>query len=109
MFRKIKEAWRNSPEVTIFNPFRISEDPRPIPFELTMQGKTYKGFILRADPQKEPRELNKRGNSHSITVPPSFVSCLKKLHRPYLIQIQDQLGLIVLPSTEKGETLWRQD
>ena len=109
MFEKLKKAWKNQPEVTLFKPFRIAEEPQPIPFEFNMHGKTFKGFILRQDPAKEPRELNKRGNSHSITVPPSFVKHLKTRHRPYLIQIENQIGLMVLPALENGETIWHQD
>lgn len=88
VFHKLRKT---QVEIHIFKPFKIPEDPAPIPFTLTIGSTTFEGWILRQD---EARVLSKRGSSKELTVPAKWVSVLPVALKPYLIQIDEGLGLL---------------
>lgn len=84
---------RSNPEIVVLKPFNIEEDPAPIPFELKIQNKIIKGFILRQD--ERFRKLGFRGNSNSLTLPSGWQKNLGQLQKAHLVQIQNHPALAV--------------
>jgi len=101
---KLKSKWndpRSNPEIIVLKPFTIDEQPEPIPFELKIQNKTVKGFILRQDDRF--RKLGFRGNSNSLTLPSGWQKNLGQLQKAHLVQIQNQKELAVWFFPEQKE------
>lgn len=96
LFSKLKTKYndpRSNPEIVVLKPFIIQEQPEPIPFELKIQNKIIKGFILRQDDRF--RKLGFRGNSNSLTLPSGWQKNLGQLQKAHLVQIQNQNDLAV--------------
>lgn len=85
---KLKKWYSRQPEVTIFKPFRVPDEPAPVAFEWKMKDRTVKGFILRKD--QTARVLSQRGNSVQITIPKVFVRYLKSKLKEKKFKLEQQ-------------------
>jgi hypothetical protein len=95
IYERLKKAYKKSPEVIVFQPVRIRDDPEPIAFETLVQNAKLKGFILRHD---EPsRVIGKRGNSFEISIPAKWVKSLNPSLKPFLIQIHKTICIAFVP------------
>ena len=92
----IKKAYHDpakNPDIVLLKPLQITDQPSPIPFELTVLDQHVKGFILRQD--DTPRKLGHRGNSNNLTVPPGWEKHLCQWQKAVLVQIQNQTELAI--------------
>jgi len=104
LFNKLKTKYndpRSNPEIVVLKPFSIEEQLEPIPFELKIQTRIIKGFILRQDDRF--RKIGFRGNSNSLTLPSGWQKNLGQLQKAHLVQIQNQKELAVWFFPEQKE------
>jgi hypothetical protein len=101
--KKLKELWNKQPDIIVFQPLKLNENPDPIPFEVLIQGKKTCGFILRQD--EEARVLSQRGTSTGITVPSKWTGYVSQKLKPYLIQVQNKIGIVFMPENFQEEDL----
>lgn len=88
---RLKKWYRGQPEIIVYQPIKVERTPQPTPFQLILEDKRVKGFILRKD--ESARKLSKRGDSFEVSVPKSWVTHFKGKLKPFLIQVQNSLGI----------------
>ena len=92
---RFKRWYRRQPEVVVFQPIKIDKTPQPVPFEVRLEHRKVKGFILRQD--EDSRALSPRGSSMHVSVPSKWVELLPSELKPFLVQVQNHVGIAYLP------------
>jgi len=101
--KRIKAKWDKQPDIYVFQPIRIKENPKPVPFQVEIENKKLKGFILRQD--EKPMTISQRGSSKGLVIPSKWVNPLNPKLKPYLIQVQNQIGIVFFPEDFDGGDL----